>query len=329
MITVLKPGLQASVQDLGRPGLRHLGVGLSGAMDRLSLAVGNCIVGNPPDVAGLELTGPPARIRFESACAIALTGADCAAHLDQAPLGRGRRIAVHAGQTLDLAEARAGTHAYVCISGGIDVPSVLGSRSTDLQAGLGGLDGRPLRPGDTLKMLSPSAHSCATAVAPAKARAQSEPDQGTAAPVAVLLPEMKGVIRVMRGPEFDEFDVAARDALTQSLWTVTAQSNRMGYRLLGAALLRRTARQLNSHAVFPGVIQVPDGGAPIVLMADAQATGGYPRIATVIAADLWRLAQIRPGSTIGFELVTREQAHLAWQKQQQYLMRLQEGLNAH
>lgn len=199
---------------------------------------------------------------------------------------------------------------------------VLGSRSTDLQAGLGGLDGRPLRPGDTLNMR-------AMRPAPAKAVARSDPDQGAAGRVAVLLPEMKGVIRVMRGPEFDEFDVAARDALMQSLWTVTPQSNRMGYRLLGAALLRRTTRQLNSHAVFPGVIQVPDGGAPIVLMADAQATGGYPKIATVIAADLWRMAQVRPGNTIGFELVTRAQAHLAWQRQQQYLMRLQEGLNAH
>lgn len=322
MITVLKPGLQASVQDLGRPGLRHLGVGLSGAMDRLSLAVGNCIVRNPPDVAGLELTMPPAQIRFESACAIALTGADCAAHLDEVPVGRGRRIAVRGGQTLDITAARAGIHVYVCISGGIDVPPVLGSRSTDLQAGLGGLDGRPLRPGDTLKIR-------AVAAAPAKAAARSDPDQGAAAPVAVLLPEMKGVIRVMRGPEFEEFDVAARDDLLQSLWTVTPQSNRMGYRMLGATLSRRTTRQLNSHAVFPGVIQVPDGGAPIVLMADAQATGGYPKIATVIAADLWRLAQVRPGNTIGFELVTRAQAHQAWQKQQQYLMRLREGLNAH
>ncbi len=322
MITVLKPGLQASVQDLGRPGLRHLGVGLSGAMDRLSLAVGNCIVGNPTDAACLELTAPPARIRFESSCAIALTGADCSAHLDEVPLGRGRRIPVGAGQTLDITAPRAGIHAYVCISGGIDVAPVLGSRSTDLQAGLGGLDGRPLRPGDTLKMR-------AMGPAPAKTVARSDPDQGAAGRVAVLLPEMKGVIRVMRGPEFDEFDVAARDALMQSLWTVTPQSNRMGYRLLGAALLRRTTRQLNSHAVFPGVIQVPDGGAPIVLMADAQATGGYPKIATVIAADLWRMAQVRPGNTIGFELVTRAQAHLAWQKQQQYLMRLQEGLNAH
>jgi 5-oxoprolinase (ATP-hydrolysing) subunit C len=324
LITVLKPGLQASVQDLGRPGLRHLGVGLSGAMDRLSLAVGNYVVGNPPDAAGLELTMPPARIRFESACAIALTGADCTAHLDEVPAGRGRRIPVRAGQTLDITAARAGIHAYVCVSGGIDVPPVLGSRSTDLQAGLGGLDGRPLRPGDTLKICTMPA-----APAQAKAAARSDPDQGAAAHVAVLLPEMKGVIRVMRGPEFDEFDVAARDALMQSLWTVTPQSNRMGYRLLGAALLRRTTRQLNSHAVFPGVIQVPDGGAPIVLMADAQATGGYPKIATVIAADLWRLAQVRPGNTIEFELVTRAQAHLAWQKQQQYLMRLQEGLNAH
>jgi biotin-dependent carboxylase-like uncharacterized protein len=333
MITMLKPGPQASVQDLGRPGLRHLGVGLSGAMDRLSLAVGNCIVGNPPDAAGLELAMPPAQIRFGSACAIALTGADCAARLDRVPVGCGRRIAVRPGQTLHLAAAQSGIRAYVCISGGIDVPAVLGSRSTDLQAGLGGLEGRMLRAGDTLAVIGPPARHEAIAATPAQNLEPAHLRSGAATDlptsVAVRLPELAGVIRVLAGPEFDEFEASARAALVQLRWIVSPQSNRMGYRLQGAALQRRTARQLNSHAVFPGVIQVPSGGAPIVLMADAQATGGYPRIATVIAADLWRLAQTRPGNTIAFELVTRTQAHQAWQKQQTYLRRLQEGLNAH
>ena len=158
---------------------------------------------------------------------------------------------------------------------------------------------------------------------------QSGADRGIEMPVAARLPQFEGAIRVMPGPEFDEFDAPARDALVRSVWTMAPQSNRTGCRLLGVALQRLDARQLNSHAVFPGLIQVPPGGAPIVLMADAPATGGYPRIATVIAADLWRLAQVRPGGTIGFELASRAQAQGAWQEQQNYLGRLQEGLDAH
>lgn len=323
MIIVLKPGRQSSVQDMGRVGYRHLGVGLSGAMDRLSLAVGNVLVGNPPDAAGLELVFPPVRLRFESACAIALTGADCPALLGQAPVGSGRRIAVGAGQTLHLAAARDGIRAYLCVSGGIDVPPVLGSRSTDLQARLGGVGGRALRQGDELA-IAPRSDPATRNEAQ-----RNDADPIAAKPFAALLPEMKGVLRITPGPEFDEFDAAARTALLQSAWTVTPQSNRMGCRLLGETLRRSTARQLNSHAVFPGLIQVPPGGAPIVLMAEAQTTGGYPRIASVIDADLWRLAQVPPGGKISFELATRAQAQQAWQKQQRYLRLLQEGLNDH
>lgn len=329
---MLKPGLQASIQDLGRPGYRHLGVGLSGAMDRLSLAIGNAIVGNRPDAAGLELTLPPVRLRFESACTIALTGADCPALLDQVPLGLGRRIAVAAGQTLQLAKARVGMRAYLCISGGIDVPPILGSRSTDLQAHLGGLAGRALRAGDRLRLgsapLTPRAVLRPNDSADGKAERRPDDNPSTASPVAVRLPQMTGAIRIMAGPEFADFDATAHDALVQTHWTVAPQSNRMGYRLLGATLGRGTAQELNSHAVYPGLIQVPPGGAPIVLMADAQATGGYPRIACVIAADQWRLAQASPGATIGFERVTRAQALLAWQKQRKYLALLREGLDA-
>jgi 5-oxoprolinase (ATP-hydrolysing) subunit C len=309
MMTILKPAVQSSVQDLGRHGFHHLGVGASGAMDRLSLVIGNYLVGNACDAAGLELCMPPARIRLDAACAIALTGADCSARLDDTPVDVGRRVLVEAGQTLDLSAAHAGIRAYLCVSGGIDVPQVLGSRSTDLQAGMGGLDGRVLRRGDVLQ-LAPSAI----------------PERAAA---GVLLPRMDNSIRILPGPEFDGFAPEARDALFKASWTVTTQSNRMGYRLAGPALLRQDSEELKSQAVFPGVIQVPPGGAPIVLMADAQVTGGYPKIAAVIAADQWRLAQIPPGAPIQFAACTRAQALLAWQKQQHYLQRMQRGLHAH
>lgn len=309
MITILKPAVQTTVQDLGRHGFRHLGVGSAGAMDRLSLTIGNWLVGNDAAAAGIELCMPPARIRLDANCAVALTGADCAARLDDMPVDLGRRVIAAAGQVLDLSAARAGIRAYLCMSGGIDVPQVLGSRSTDLQAGMGGLEGRLIRRGDVLR-LSPSPISY----------------RRTA---GVLLPEMRRSLRVMPGPDFDRFAPQSRDLLFEASWKVTTHSNRMGCRLEGPALIRQDSEEMKSHAVFPGVIQVPASGAPIVLMADAQATGGYPRIGCVIAADQWRLAQVPPGTSIQFQRCTRAEALRALQTQQVYLQRVQRSLHAH
>jgi biotin-dependent carboxylase-like uncharacterized protein len=278
-------------------------------MDRLALMIGNELVGNGADAAGLELCLPPASIRFDAPHAIALSGADCPARLGGTPLGPGRCARAEAGMTLELAAAERGARAYLCIAGGIDVPRVMGSRSTDLQARMGGLDGRMIRRGDVLKVLPPTMR---------------------VRPVAgVQLPAQAGAIRVMAGPELEDFEPQARAAFFGSRWRVTPQSNRMGYRLEGPALLRRATEELKSHAVFPGIIQVPPGGAPIVLMADAHATGGYPRIGTVIAADLWRLAQVAPGASIQFAPCTRAAAVLAWRQQQAYLQELRGSLHEH
>jgi biotin-dependent carboxylase-like uncharacterized protein len=309
MITILKAAVQTTVQDLGRHGLRHLGVGAAGAMDQLALMIGNYLVGNTANAAGLELCMPPARIRLDAHCAIALTGADCSARLDNTPLVVGRRVVVEAGQTLHLSAARSGIRAYLCLSGGNRRTAGPGIAQHGSFGGIGGLDGRLLRDGDVLKI--------------------SQSTLPSRAPAAVLLPQMGSMIRVIPGPDADEFAPDWRDALLQASWKVTNQSNRMGYRLDGPALIRRATEELRSHAVFPGVIQVPAGGAPIVLMADAQATGGYPRIASVIAADQWRLAQIAPGMSIQFQLCTRAEALLALRKQHIYLQRVQRSLRAH
>lgn len=309
MITILKPAVQTTVQDLGRHGFRHLGVGAAGAMDRLSLTIGNWLVGNDAGAAALELCMPPASIRLDATCAIALTGADAQARLDSVPVAVGRRVSVSAGQVLELSAARTGCRAYLCISGGIDVPKVLGSRSTDLPAAMGGLDGRLLRRDDVLRILPSTTASRETA--------------------GVLLPEMRRAIRAMPAPEFDGFGRESSDMFFESSWRVTARSNRMGYRLEGPALRRQATQELKSHAVFPGIVQVPGNGAPIVLMADAQVTGGYPRIAVVIAADQWRLAQIPPGASIRFERCNRAEALVALQKQYTYLRRVHQSLHAH
>jgi biotin-dependent carboxylase-like uncharacterized protein len=295
MISILKPAVQTTIQDSGRRGFRHLGVPRCGAMDPLALMIGNRLVGNGEEAAGLELCLPPARIRMEVDCVVALTGADCSAQLDDMPVRVCRRVAVHAGQTLQLLAASQGFRAYLCIAGGFDVPRVMGSRSTDLQAGMGGLEGRLLRRGDVLKIL------------PSIVRDH--------APAGVSPPRIGNLIRVIPGPEFDSFAPQSRDALYRTPWKVTTQSNRMGYRLAGPELSRQDNPELRSHAVFPGVIQVLPNGLPIVLMADAQATGGYHTIACVIAADQWRLAQIAPGSSIHFGTCTRDAALLALQEQ--------------
>jgi len=308
MIVILKPALQTTVQDLGRRGFRNLGVGLCGAMDSLSLRIGNYLVGNAANSAGLEFCLPPARLRFDVSCAIALTGAECTARLDGVPIGIGRCVAVAAGQILDLAAPSSGFRAYLSVSGGIDVPLMMGSRSTDLQAAMGGLEGRLIRRGAVLKIIS------------ANVVRQSG--------MGVLLPPLGHTIRVMQGPEFDSFEEESRNLFYSAKWKVTTQSNRMGYRMEGPALIRRDTDELKSHAVFPGFIQVPAGGAPIVLMADAQATGGYPRIASVITADQWRLAQIAPGASIRFSPTSRAEAQLASQRQRVYLQRVHRSLHA-
>ncbi len=327
MISILRPALQTTVQDLGRHGFRHLGVGQAGAMDQLSLTIGNYLVGNAADAAGLELCMPPASLRLEAPCAIALTGADCSALLDQRPVELGRRIMVQAGQTLELSTPRSGIRAYLCLSGGIDVPPVMGSRSTDLQAGIGGLAGRLLRRGDVLQLSPATPDTPAAQIAHVARTTPTTPTDRSS--TAVLLPQMGNLIRVLTGPEFEVFSAAARDELFAAPWKVTMHSNRMGYRLEGPALATTQSVEMNSHAVFPGLIQVPGSGAPIVLMSDAQATGGYPRIGAVIAADQWRLAQIAPGMSIRFERCTRAAALAAWQKQQDYLRRMHWSLGAH
>ncbi len=304
----MRPAVQTTVQDLGRRGNRHLGIGACGAMDRLALLIGNALVGNAGDAAALELCLPPAVIRFDAACFIALTGADCAARLEGATLRGGCSVLAEAGVTLELAHAAHGARAYLCVAGGIDVPLVMGSRSTDLQTQLGGFAGRMIRRGEVLQL---------------------RPADAAPSPASTALPSIDGPIRVMEGPEFLEFGPESRAALFGAEWKVNPQSNRMGFHMAGPVLSRSTDRELKSHAVFPGVIQVPKGGAPIVLMADAHTTGGYPRIATVIAADQWRLAQVPPGASIRFSPCTRTDAALAWNQQQAYLQELRSSLHAH
>ncbi|MGA3252495.1 MAG: biotin-dependent carboxyltransferase family protein, partial [Paraburkholderia sp.] len=264
MIDVIRAGLLTTVQDLGRHGYRHLGVAMGGALDRLSLEVGNRLVGNRPDAACLEITFGPTVLRFPRATRIAITGTEFGATLDGKPVYSWWSLPVQAGQELTLQAARRGMRGYVCIAGGIDVLPMLGSRSTDLAGQFGGLGGRALRDGDRLPVGAP-APGAGVGFSP------QAPEFGVKAPawckfVLVHEPLRRGrhpsgvpwaaPIRVLPGSEYEHFPASAQEAFWSDEWLVTPNSNRMGYRLAGTALERTHKTDLLSHAVMPGTIQV-------------------------------------------------------------------------
>lgn len=305
MIEVLQPGGLCSIQDLGRRGVGHLGVSPAGALDPLALRLANRLVGNPAGSAALEILLPPARFRFLRDGWLALTGCDCQAMLDDSPVWPGWRTRFRAGQQLSLRPARRGLCAYLAVDGGLAAAALMGSVSTDLTAGFGGQGGRPLQAGEQLATGAPR-----------------RLDAG----LGIRLPEWTPQLRVMPGPEYDWFDAESRARFWQQAWQVGVNSNRMGFRLQGPALARCREEELRSSGVLPGVIQVPANGQPIILAAEAQSTGGYPRIGVVIQADRWRLGQARPGSRLHLVPCDRDGALAALHAQRQYLGRIELAL---
>lgn len=305
-LQILRAGPLTTVQDLGRNAWRDRGISRCGALDELALAWGNLLVGNTVDAAGLEFTLGAASLRLDADCCIAVTGTDADATLDGRPLRPWWRQHVRAGQTLKLAAPRERMRSYLAVSGGIAVAAALGSRSTDLKAGFGGLAGRALHDGDRLPLQPPT-------TLPSRA-------------IGIRPPDWDATVRVLPGPEHEDFSPAARAAFWDSDWQVTPQSNRMGYRLAGPELQRERGEELPSHGVLPGVIQVPPSGQPIVLLADAQTTGGYPKIGVVIRADLWKLAQLRLGGTLRFLPCTLDEAQAALRAQRTLLDQLRSAL---
>ena len=305
-VQVLAPGLLTTVQDLGRTGWRHLGVGSAGALDAHAHALANLLAGNPPDAASLEITLAGPTLRFAQAARVALCGAEIDARCDGIVLPGARPWVLPAGATLALGACRRGARAYLAIGGGLDVPAVLGSRSTDLRGGFGGLGGRALREGDVLPLAVAAQDVDAPRVAPWWIDAR--PEAGA-----------DGAIRVLAGADATQ----PGDALFRQAWRVAAASDRQGLRLEGDAPLQLAdAGERVSAPVAPGTIQLPPDGRPIVLLADAQTHGGYPRIGHVIRADWPRLAQLRPGEAVRFAPVAPAQAQAAWRRQRHVLARL-------
>jgi antagonist of KipI len=282
VVEVLEGGLLTTVQDAGRPGLRRLGVASGGAADAVARTAALGAVGGEPDAAVLECTVGGPRLRFLASVAFAVSGADLGARLERGDLGtwpvpHETRVLARAGNILSFAARRRGCRAYVAFAGGIDVPVVLGSRATDLGAGFGGLEGRALRRGDRLGRAGP-------------------PHTGDAMPTPMArADDPRAKVRVVLGPQADAFEPAAVETLLREEWRLATSSDRVGLRLEGPRLEHRARAEIVSDGMLPGCIQVPPDGKPIVMLVDAPTTGGYPKIATVVGADLGRLAQLLPG----------------------------------
>jgi antagonist of KipI len=302
IIEVKAPGLLTTVQDLGREGFGPRGVSPSGAADPVALRLGNRLVGNPEPAAGLEMTLLGGTFVFPEGAIIALTGADFGATLDDAPFDGGpfnrtqvplwTSVEVRAWLTLRTGATRSGARCYLCVAGGIEEKPFLGSASTHLLSGLGGHEGRALRKGDVLKIGSASGPFGKRTI--------------TANALQHLQP--RKVLRVTPGPQRDLFPIAAQKIFYATTYRVAEESNRMGLRLEGAPLPVDQRGEMITEGVSLGAVQITPAGLPIILFVEQQTTGGYPKIANVISADLSSLGQLRPRDEIRFEPVDWESA---------------------
>jgi antagonist of KipI len=290
-VRVIRPGMLTTAQDLGRWGSQEHGVPVAGPMDEYSHRLANRLVGNEPGAAALEVTliGPELNPAADVICAV--TGAEFVLTIGGTRVPCHEAFVLHGGQALKFGERTKGARAAVAFRGGIVVEPVLGSRATSLFSAMGGLNGRALRAGDLLTIGE------ATVTSPSTARGAALPMRPGGA-----------TLRVMVGPHEDFFTRTAYDTLFGSRFTVTPASNRMGYRLEGPPLAHAGGVDILSDATPLGSIQVPASGQPILLMADRQTTGGYPKIATVITADMPLAGQLSPGDWIEFRACTRQQA---------------------
>jgi len=291
-LLIQEPGPQTTVQDPGRRGSLRVGIPPSGPMDREAFLLANRLVGNADDAATLECTLIGPRLEFGDARWVAVTGAAMPVTLDGTAMPGWAAFEVEPGKVLRLGPAASGVRAYIAVSGGIDTPPVLGSRSTYLRGQLGGHQGRALRKGDVLPLGPPSGG------APARVLGQFIPDY-TQAPVA----------RVVLGPQNDRFTERGIAALFEAPYEMTPQSDRMGARLRGARVEHRRGHDIISDGVAWGGIQVVGDGQPIVLLADRQSTGGYTKIGTVCSFDIGRVCQVKPGQRLSFKQVTVAEAH--------------------
>jgi antagonist of KipI len=312
-LEILKPGLLTTIQDTGRHGFQKDGIIVSGAMDTFALRVANLLVGNAQHEAALEITLTGPSIRFTEDQLIALSGADLSPTINGESIAMWRPVHVKKDSILEFNAPKSGCRSYLAVAGGLDLPQVLGSYATYLRAGIGGFQGRALQAGDVIPCRTCDEQGIAQSFSSSK---------WTPDPQLYPNYQPNPCIRAIKGPEYELFSETSRAQIWSERFQVSVQSDRMGFCLQGVSLYLEEPVELISSAVAFGTVQVPPEGKPIVLMADHQTTGGYPRILQVISADLPILAQVVPGQTISFEEVTLEEAQQLYIQQEQHLVQL-------
>ena len=320
MIEILSNGAPNVIQDLGRDGCLRFGVSRSGAMDPFALSIGNALVGNDRGEAGIEISLFPFRVKFHEPTRFAVTGADARASLDERRLAPWWGRSASTGQTLVIERPRRGARAYLAIGGGINVALVMGSKSTDLKDSFGGASGRGLMRGDRLDIGNAQSRSAR----PWKVGLGVVPE-GLLAFWAEISTGCV-TVRVLPAAEFQRFTPESRTAFLQDEFKVTPDANRVGYRLNGPVLSQAEPVELLSHGIVAGTIQVPPSGQAIVQLAEANTCGGYPKIATVIEADLWKLSQAPVGCAIRFELTDIDTAVTALRARRDEEQRIRDTL---
>lgn len=328
-MVVIKPGMLSSFQDAGRHGHQPLGISVVGAMDQRAHRLANILVGNDAQTASLEITLTGPTLKFKEPCCIALSGADLSATLNGQTVALNRPLIVRPQDELAFGARKHGTRCYLAVHGGFALTPVLGSTSTYLRSHFGGWHGRALQKGDEIALARPLKNKSLEAVA-------MELWAIKIYLPAAIADSSRQRIRVIKSALWNEFTPESCVALLTETFRVSPDSERMGYRLTGTPLLMSKPRQLLSEATTFGTVQVPAGGQPIILMADRQTTGGYPKMAYVATVDLPLLAQLAPGDALKFEAITLERAQeldaareRAWQALSQTVKPIQDLLLKH
>ena len=312
-IKIIKAGLLTTIQDMGRYGYQETGMSVSGVMDTRSTSLANILVGNEENEAVLEVTMMGPTIEFTADNMIAVTGGDLGAKLDGADLPRYEAVLVKAGQTLSFAMPKTGARAYVAFAGGLNVPVVMGSKSTNLKSKIGGFEGRKLEAGDEIGFTAPK-----TSLPNMEKRKLQVPDFSA----------KEHVIRVVLGPQDDCFPQSSIDTFYNSVYTISNEYDRMGCRMQGPVIKHKVGGDIITDGISFGAVQVPSHGNPIVMMADHQTTGGYTKIGNVISVDLPILAQSMPGHKIHFKWISIEAAQYWYCREKKEFGELKAELNA-
>jgi antagonist of KipI len=319
-ISIIKPGMLSTIQDLGRRLYLSQAVPVSGAMDQLSARLANLAVGNEADAAVIEFTYANAEFIAETDLLMAYAGGGAMLSLAIGNVPADRPIYIPAGTTVKLKNDPSGSRTYLAVAGGWDVPIVLGSRSTYLIAAIGGLQGRQLQEGDVLNNSSQLSITSKSILNSLQSNSPNYPNWSLAR--HLLLPVDGKMIRVVKANEFNWFEEDSLNQFLTTPYTLSLRSNRMGYHIEGAVINRLVNDELLSTAVTPGTIQVTGNGSMVLLMADCQTTGGYPRIAQVATVDLPLCGQLKPGDTICFKEISRQEAEMLYFEREKHLLKL-------